>query len=205
MIRFSVIPQSLRTLGQLVALLVAASSAVAAQKPQPGDRLAIRIFGGEQVVEQALLVSSSGTVVLPMLGAVSIGDVDAATLSDTLRAMYAQRLRNPTVDVVLERRIIVLGEVRRPDIYYMDINATLPDVIAHAGGITEIGSSKKVSLKRGTVVTDIPDWESGKAEVSQLKSGDQIIVGRRSWLSQNLLTVATTAAVLLSIYTTVHR
>jgi protein involved in polysaccharide export with SLBB domain len=175
-----------------------------AQRPQAGDRLAVRIFGSEQLVADTLTVSPSGTVVLPKLGAVDVSGFDARTLPDSLRERYARYLRNPTVDVVVLRRIVVLGEVKRPDIYYMDLNTTLPDLIAHAGGITE-SANNRVSLKRGTTVSRIADWETNAAVVGSLQSGDQILMGRRSWLSQNALAAASTAAVLVSLFISLRR
>jgi protein involved in polysaccharide export with SLBB domain len=187
-------------------LLAASGGAkLLSQSPQAGDRLVVRIFGSEQLVGDTVLVDGSGSVVLPKLGAVNVARLNASELPDSLRAMYARYLRNPTVEVVVLRRVIVLGEVKRPDIYYVDLNATLPDVIAHAGGITDAGSAGRVSLKRGNVVTRVKDWETAGSRVSSLQSGDQILVGRRSWVSQNVLAVSSTLAVLLSLYVTLRR
>jgi protein involved in polysaccharide export with SLBB domain len=182
-----------------------AFSAASAQHPQPGDRLIVRILGGEQPLADTLLVSESGNVVLPKLGTVSVIGFDIATLPDSLRARFARYLRNPTVDVVVLRRIIVNGEVKKPDIYYVDVSTTLPDVIALAGGLTDNAASSKVSIRRGSQITRVPDWETRQSSVADLRSGDQVLVGRKPWLQQNFVSVASTAAVLVSIFITLRR
>lgn len=188
------------------ALALSAAGRVAhAQNVQPGDRLVVRIFGGEQLIVDTLTVSDNGVVVLPKLGQVTVSAFPIPQLPDSLRARYARYLRNPTVDVVVLRRVIVNGEVRKPDIYYIDVRATLPDAIAHAGGLTEIANAKDVSIRRAGQITKVPDWQTSGSSIAQLQSGDQIYVGRRSWLSQNFLAAASTLAVLTSIFVSLRR
>jgi protein involved in polysaccharide export with SLBB domain len=191
---------------RLVAGLIIGCAALArAQTPEPGDRLVVRIFGGETPIADTLTVSEAGSVVLPKLGEVRIGSFAIRHLADSLRSRYARYVRNPTVDAVLLRRIVVNGEVKKPDIYYVDVTAKLPDVIAHAGGLTETANSKAVSVRRGSVVTQVPDWQTSGAAVSDLRSGDQILVGRRSWLALNILPAASTIAVVTSIVLSLRR
>lgn len=175
-----------------------------AQRIRPGDHLVVRLLGEEKPVADTLLVDPSGAVVLPKLGATSLTGFDLPTLPDSLRARYARYLRNPTVDVLVLRRVIVSGEVKKPDIYYVDLNATLADVVAHAGGLTEYANGK-LSLRRGNSVTPVAHWETGQAAVSQLESGDQVVLGRRSWLMQNILPAISTLALLASVVITLRR
>lgn len=185
-------------------LFVTAPARVPAQTIRPGDRLVVRLFGEERPLADTVLVSESGTVILPRLGSVVVTGVPAAVLPDTLRGFYARYLRNPTVELVVLRRVVVGGEVKKPDIYYVDLNASLADVIAHAGGITEY-SNNKVSVKRGDSVTPVPDWETNHTVISELQSGDQVIVGRRPWILQNLLSTVSTLAVVASLIITLRR
>ena len=187
------------------AALLAVPAAAGAQRVQNGDRLVVRLFGGEQILADTLLVAGNGTVVLPRLGPVVVSGFDVATLPDSLRARYARYLRNPTVDVVVLRRVVVNGEVKRPDIYYVDVLATLPDVIAHAGGLTEAANANRVSIRRNGVTTRVPDWQGSASSMGALQSGDQVRVARRPWLALNFVSVASTAAVLTSIFITLRR
>ena len=175
------------------------------QRPQVGDRLVVRIFGGDQILADTLVVSGTGAVVLPKLGPTIVTGFDFASLPDSLRARYARYIRNPAVDVVVLRRVVVGGEVKRPDIYYVDLSATLPDVIAHAGGATESAKRGEVKIVRNGVASVVRDWESSSSRVAELQSGDQIYVPRQSWLALNILPVASTAAVLVSLFISLRR
>jgi protein involved in polysaccharide export with SLBB domain len=186
-------------------LFLGLSAVARAQHPQPGDRLTVRIFGGEMPVTDTLTVSEAGSVVLPKLGPVPVATFAIRDVADSLRGRYARYYRNPTVDVTLLRRIVVNGEVRKPDIYYLDVSAKLPDVIAHAGGLTETANAKQVSIHRGNEVTRVPDWQTSGSSVAELRSGDQVVVGRRSWLSLNILPAASTIAVVTSIVLSLRR
>jgi protein involved in polysaccharide export with SLBB domain len=86
----------------------------------------------------------------------------------------------------------------------MDVSATLRDVIARAGGINEeVGNKKKVSIIRDGKRISVPGWESDTSATSVLHSGDQVLVGRRTWLEINIIPVASlslaTASFLLSL------
>lgn len=189
----------------LTAALLALPCAASAQHVQPGDRLVVRVFGGEQPYADTILVAPNGTVVLPRLGPTLVTGFESAALPDSLRARYARFLRTPTVDVVVLRRVSVFGEVKKPDIYYIDAAASLPDLIARAGGLTEYASTSKVSLRRQGITTRLPNWRDDQSAVGALQSGDQLYVARRPWLSLNFVSVASTAAVLTSIYISLRR
>jgi protein involved in polysaccharide export with SLBB domain len=83
------------------------------------------------------------------------------------------------------------------------MRATLRDVIATAGGVTEVGSRKKVSVVRDGVSRRVPSWETDMSDAVHLESGDQVVVGHRSWLEINIIPVASlglaTASFLLSL------
>jgi protein involved in polysaccharide export with SLBB domain len=197
---------SVTRLGILIAGLgcLTALSGAQAQSVRPGDRLVVRIFGAEQPLADTVLVNESSSVVLPKLGAVSLAGFPLQSVADSLRLRYAKYLRNPTVEMVILRRVTIVGEVKKPDIYYLDVNATLPDVVAHAGGITEF-SNNRVSIKRAGQVTPVPDWETSHTSIANLESGDQVIVGRRPWIMQNILPAISSFAVLVSVIISLRR
>ncbi len=172
---------------------------------QTGDQLRVigwpvSAFGPPQQV----IVDSRGFVILPQVGDVGVGQIPIANLRDTLKARYAKFIKEPEIDVTVLRRVTVNGAVIKPDIYFMDVSATLRDVIARAGGINEeVGNKKKVSVVRDGVTIKVPNWETDLTELSVLHSGDQVLVGRRSWLEINIIPVASlslaTASFLLSL------
>lgn len=172
---------------------------------QPGDRLAVKVFREPQLSD-AVMVDARGDVALPRIGVLHVADYGILELQDTLRARLGAFLRNPSVEVVVLRRIVVNGEVLKSGVYYVDIGtATLRDAIALAGGITPYGHSGRVSIVRDGERIPVPDWQSSERSVADLRSGDQVVVGRRSWAALNsgqLLTgIGILSSVIISIVT----
>jgi protein involved in polysaccharide export with SLBB domain len=170
--------------------------------PRPGDRVVVQTF--QIVAEEArpadtVTVNERGEIVLPRIGVVDISTVPISAVADTVRGRYARILRNPAVDVLVLRRIAVNGEVKSPDIYYLDASAMLPDAIARAGGITDVGNRGKVSIVRGGQEIRVPDWDKPNAAHTELFSGDLVVVGRKSWFVLNAIPAVSTIAVVTSI------
>jgi protein involved in polysaccharide export with SLBB domain len=171
---------------------------------QPGDQLVVRVWPPATFgPPQSFLLDANGMVVMPLIGVVPAGQIPIGQLRDTLMTRYTRYIKDPQVDVTVQRRVTVNGAVHRPDIYFVDVSATLRDVIARAGGVSEVGSKKKVSVIRDGVTIRVPNWEIDTSETSVLRSGDQVLVGRRTWLEINIIPVASlslpTASFLLSL------
>ena len=171
---------------------------------QPGDQVRITVWPqsafGPPVVA---IVDNSGMIIVPPAGTLPVSRIPIASLRDTIRNRLTKYIREPEVDVQVLRRVTVNGAVIKPDIYYMDVSATLRDAIARAGGITENGTRRKVSVIRDGITTKVRDWETDTTALSVLRSGDQVVVGRRSWIEINIIPVASlslaTASFLLSL------
>lgn len=186
------------------ATLFAQRSGTQATYAQPGDQLIIRGWPAQAFGPPLqLTVDPRGSIILPQVGEVGVSRIPIGELRDTIRAQYARFIRNPEVDVAVMRRVTVNGAVLRPSVYFVDMAATLRDVIATAGGVSEVGNRNKVSVIRGGVARPVPGWETDTTEASQLKSGDQVMVGRRSWIAINIIPVVSlglaTASFLLSL------
>jgi protein involved in polysaccharide export with SLBB domain len=183
----------------------AAARRAGAARVQPGDRVSVKIYR-EPTLSDEVLVSPRGDIVLAKIGTVHATDVAIDALQDTLKTRYSAYLRNPEISMTVLRRIVVNGEVRRPDIYYVDLSTTLRDVVARAGGITEIGDPGKVSIVRQGVSIPAPRWEDDLTQAADLQSGDQVVVGMRSWLERNMFAIASTGVLISSfLYSVLHR
>lgn len=169
---------------------------------QPGDRIMVKI-PREPELSDSVMVDPRGDIVLAKIGIVHAGSVAIGALEDTVRARYAQYLRNPAVSITVLRRIVVNGEVKKPDVYFVDLSSTLRDVIARAGGITEIGDPHRVSIVRNGVSTPEPNWLSDVTRTADLQSGDQVVVGMRSWFERNAFAIASTGVLISSFLITV--
>lgn len=184
--------------------LAVAARGSSSARIQPGDRIALRVWR-EPELSDTLTVDQNGTVVLPRLGPFSLAQQTVGALQDSLRVRYAEFLRNPSIEVTVLRRVGVHGEVQEPRLYWVDVTMTLRDVIALAGGLTDIANVHTVTIVRGSTSRQVRDWERGGPLASDLLSGDQIVVGRTSWLSRNALAVVSAAGVLTSIIITIFR
>lgn len=171
---------------------------------QPGDRVAVKVFR-EAGLSDDVMVNSRGDIVLAKVGTVHAASVTIGALEDTLRARYGAFLRNPDVSITVLRRIVVIGEVRRPDIYFVDLSSTLRDVIARAGGITEIGNPKRVSIIREGATIPAPHWQDDISRAADLQSGDQVYVGMRSWFERNAFAIASTGVLVSSFILTLMK
>jgi polysaccharide export outer membrane protein len=180
------------------------ATAVAESHVQTGDRLFVHIWG-EEKLSDTVLVDSRGQVSLPKVGLLNVTNTPILTLRDTIQTRFAKYFRDPAVEVVALRRIAVNGAVSKPNVYYVDIATSLRDAIALAGGITENGNPKRVSVVRGTEEIPIPNWQRDQTMIGQLRSGDQVVVGRRSWLQTNALQVASLGLVVASFVLSLRR
>jgi protein involved in polysaccharide export with SLBB domain len=166
---------------------------------RPGDQVNLRIFR-EPEMSGTYAVSESGELVLPRLGRVAVTELTPQALQDSLVAAYARYLRNPSIEIAVLRRISVHGEVRRPDVYMVDLTTSVQDLIARAGGVTDAGNPNRITILRdGSEVRTTSGSQAG-FQAADLRSGDQVVVGRRSWLSINALGVVSTAAVAVSVF-----
>jgi len=98
---------------------------------------------------------------------------------------YGKELRTPDdVQIVLLRRVRVLGAVKQPGLFLVDPTMTLGDAVALAGGATIDGKLSGIRIMReGHEVHANLDQSTTMAE--HLRSGDQILVPERSWLSRH--------------------
>lgn len=171
---------------------------------QPGDRVVVKVFR-EAGLSDDVMVTSHGDIVLAKIGTVHAASITIAALEDTLRARYGAFLRRPEVSITVLRRVVVNGEVRRPDIYFVDLSSTLRDVIARAGGITEIGNPKRVSIIREGATIPAPNWQQDVTQAADLQSGDQVFVGMRSWFERNAFALASTGVLVASFIISVTK
>ncbi len=181
----------------LLALVLLACAACAANSPQlplpvpaedvglqPGDVIQVRIWR-EPDLGGDFRVDSRGLVVLPRLGDVNVEGWTAEELSDSIKAAYEKYLKNPSIEVTALRRVSVLGEVRSPGLYPVDATISVSDVLALAGGLTPNADPNKIRLVQNGQIVDVKLEPETVVERSAIRSGDQILVGEKSWLARN--------------------
>ena len=172
--------------------------------PQPGDRVWLHVWR-EPKLSDTVTVDERGDVAFPKIGIVNAASFTIGALRDTVRSRFAEFLRDSPVDLVVLRRVAVNGEVAKPNVYYVDVTTTLRDVIARAGGITDNGNPNKVVIIRDAERIPVRDWQRDRSATSDLKSGDQVVVGRKSWIAINALPALSVSTVVASLIISLSR
>ena len=193
----------------IVFLLV--SAPVPASGQAVPDAPSVRLRAGDavrlDVVDEPALggdfsVDESGRVLLPLVGLVPVAGRDFEDVRREVGAAFARELSNRPVRITPLLRIAVLGEVRTPGLYPVDPTFTMGDVLSLAGGLGPEADRGSVELVRDGRVVEAANALDLGALSQRLRSGDQIVVGRRSWLRANTATfVGAGASVVVAILT----
>ena len=148
----------------------------------PGDMVRLR-FWQEAELSGDFPVDERGLVTLPLLGVRQVTQWPADQVKTQLIQDYSRQLRDQPAQVTMLRRVRVLGAVQTPGLYHVDPTMRIGDVLALAGGVTEDAKSDRVRiLRNGRMLVTRLD---ASALLYGLRSGDQIMVPRRSWIERN--------------------
>jgi polysaccharide export outer membrane protein len=142
-------------------------------------------------------VDDNGEVRMPLVGPVAVGGRSPAEAARRIEAALkaGEILVNPHVVVTvaesLSQRVSVLGEVAAPGRYPIEANSTVFELIARAGGVSELGSNviyihradeqgvlqrMSVDLSRIVAVKD-----ASSAPIQTLRGGDSIVVPKSAF------------------------
>ncbi len=130
----------------------------------PNNRLSILIFNHPELStrdvraqvapadERGALVAADGTVSLPLIGVVRVAGLTERECADLLSKEYARYLKNSHVTVeVLNKRVIVLGEVKNPgQVNIIEETTNVLEALGRTGGLTDYAQRDKVMIIRGT-------------------------------------------------------
>ncbi len=152
----------------------------------PGDEIAINIWDGPQE-QQVYVVDRDGSIFPQFLGKIYVQGLTFENLQSMLKSRYLTIVpAGSKIDVQLVKvrtvRVNVVGEVMKPNAYSISAFATALNVIAKAGGITEIGSMRDIEVKRNgyTIYTlDIYEFLANGGAVDAnvyLENNDYIVV-----------------------------
>lgn len=159
---------------------------------RPGDALAIAIWR-EPELSDTVRVNERGEVVLPLLGTRSVRGLSPDSLERQLAGEYSEYVKSPAVSITALRRISILGEVKRPGLYPVDATVSLSDALALAGGTTGAADRDDIRLIRDGRVLRQSLARSSLVGSLPVQSGDQIVVGQKSWFARNWQWLAGTA------------
>jgi protein involved in polysaccharide export with SLBB domain len=176
------VPGAAQTAGEPAA--APAPAAAHGDAPRPGDLIRLRVWR-EPDYSGEFEVSVDGVAVFPRIGAMHVAADAPAVLQQKLIDRFRPFLNHSSIEVTLLRRVQVTGAVRTPGLYTVDPTMTLGDVLALAGGTTPEGHPRRIEvLRRGERVTASVAL-GDRVMDSAIRSGDQVLVPERSWLSRN--------------------
>lgn len=173
-------------------------------KIAPRDRLSIMVFRHPELStrsetiqpsqERGLLVSSDGTVSLPLVGSVRVEGLTREEAAGVLEERYAKYLKDPHVTVeILNQRIYVVGEVNKPGVVTVTNEfMTLVEAIAQAGDFSIYGEKSSVKILRGDwrnpqiSTVDMTHLSSLGASDLILRPGDVVYVEPNSMRATNI-------------------
>lgn len=128
------------------------------------DVLQIKIYGYDDL-ETSARVSENGRIIFPLIGEVEVAGQSEFDVARKIAQRLSQGgyIQNASVSVTIfeykNQQISVLGQVKAPGIYVLKSKSTLVDMIAMAGGLTELSDDR-------IVITHSVDGKSVKREVN---------------------------------------
>jgi protein involved in polysaccharide export with SLBB domain len=156
---------------------------------QPGDVVRLRIWR-EPDLSGDYPLDNEGVATLPKLGPLDLHARSAAAVHRLLVSRYGEFLRNPSIEVTVLRRITVQGAVRNPGVYTVDPSVKLTEALAMAGGVAPDGKPNQVQLIRDGKRLNTILTEKTVLGQTPIRSGDQIYIPQRSWISRNPWVIA---------------
>jgi polysaccharide export outer membrane protein len=116
----------------------------------PEDVIEVSVYQDKEL-DRTVPVRPDGKISLPLIGEMTASGKTAIELQKEIAQRLKQFVADPTVTVVVKEvnspKVTVFGEVKNPNMYKIKDKATLLDVIALAGGLTDY-SKKKVIVSR---------------------------------------------------------
>ena len=182
----------------------------AADQPEsklvPGDVIRLNIWREPDLTGE-FLVQEDGTAVLPKVGPVHVTGYTPSVLKTHLVEEFSKTLRNPSIEIIVLRRILISGEVANEGVYPVDPTMSLVEALALAGGPTPAAKDDRVILIRGDSEIKIDLDDPPAVRSLALQSGDQLLVPSASAWAQNwkLLVGMVSSTVSLAILLTRDR
>ncbi|NYE62165.1 polysaccharide export outer membrane protein [Duganella sp. 1224] len=139
-----------RILGLALALMLGNANAEAPLGA--GDVVRISVYNNPDLTTETR-VSESGTITFPLIGQVSVNNLEPAAAEKKIAALlesggYIKKAQvNLLVTTMQSQQVSVLGQVNRPGRFPVDSQRTVLDMLALAGGISADGADT-VSLIR---------------------------------------------------------
>ena len=148
------------------------------------DTVSVTVFR-ESDLDSSGQLDQSGSLSIPLIGSVRLQGLTTTAAEKLIESKLLDGyLVRPQVTVRITQRVVktvsVVGEARQAGVFTLpgDRPLSLTEVIAMAGGPTDIADKKKISLKRGSTgkiqIINLKDILNGRAQDVVLGAGDII-------------------------------
>jgi polysaccharide export outer membrane protein len=118
----------------------------------PDDVIEVSVYQDKEL-DRTVPVRPDGKISLPLIGEMTASGKSATELQKEIAQKLKQFVADPTVTVVVKEvnspKVSVIGEVKNPNMYKIKDRATLLDIIALAGGLTDYSKHKVIVSRMG--------------------------------------------------------
>ena len=171
-------------------MVICVPPAWGAQQASPADPEPAYVIGPEDVLEIAVWgntdvtrtvpVRPDGKISLPLLNDVQAAGFTPMQLRAALAGSLERFMSAPMLSVIVREvhslKVTVIGEVKTPGRYEVRSRATVLDVLAMAGGLSQYAARTRISILRrdGEAVRELPyDFEKITARASSKNPGQE--------------------------------
>lgn len=153
-------------------------------------------LGRNNQLIQDYVVRMDGTAELPVIGSIKVQGYTTIQLEDTLTELLSKNYINPFVQIRLsnQRIIIFPGRGEAKVVYLSNVNTTLLEVIALAGGLSEDARANSIKLirknknKREIYKIDLSTIKGLKQAEMIVQSNDYVYVDVKPRIASSVLT-----------------
>ena len=167
---------------------VVSKEATGNYKIGPLDTIAVTVFQEPDLTARDILVDSSGSVLLPLIGTVmAAGKTSEQLAHEIATRLEAKYLDNPQVTVLVQQsasqRVTVEGSVEKPGVYQISGHVTLSDALAMAEGpskvarLDEIVVFREVDGRAEGAIFDLRKIRNGAMPDPEILGRDRVVVG----------------------------
>jgi len=154
----------------------------------PGDLLHLQVYDTPEM-EQRARVTDAGTIPFSFLGSVSVSGMTPEQAAGQIqhRLVAAGVMLHPQVTVRVEayatQNVSVMGQVQKPGIYEVDTTRKVVEVLALAGGLTDL-ADRHITIQRfGPAKQKVDYYYSNAAQTAlagdpMVYPGDTVIVAK---------------------------
>ena len=158
--------------------------------PAQGNSVVTTNELGQSMNTNGILVDAKGYIVLPLVGKIKVSGLSQSEAASRITGQYKKYLNTPSVYVeVLNKRIYVLGEVKKPGVVKLDREKmTLFEAIAFSGDLTDSAVRDNIiilsnDIKSGMQMrrVDLTNFDTMRYASLMLRPNDIVYVQPDGW------------------------